>query len=545
MYKKLLDKLNEARKALGGQVFDVLGKLQFEGKSLRDLLIEAIRYGERPDVKDMLNRIVDTTFDPEKLKDLLEEQALVHDVMDVSKVQNIREDMERAEARRLQPHYIESFFKEAFTQFGGTLYKREPGRCEITYVPASIRHRDKLLWLRSPILQRYERITFLKDRIALPGEPLAAFVCPGMPLLDAVIDLTLEKYTDLLKRGAILIDDKDLGTAPRIYFYLEHAIQDASQTRSGERRLISKRVLYIEMNAQNQTWHIHYAPYLDFRPLASDEPTPEAILARPECAWITKELETIAQTYAVTKVVPEHLEEVRSNRLKNIEKTRAAVKDRLTKEINYWDRRAEELKTQEKEGKTNARLNSQEARKRADILQERLKTRLRELELEAQISPLPPVIQGGFVVVPRGLIDAMQGKKSLPATYAQETQESAARARAIVMEVERRLGYKPVDVELQKLGYDIESHIPGTGQIRFIEVKGRVSGAPTITVTRNEVLYSLNKPDQYILAIVEFFGDGSHRVHYVRKPFAMQPDFGVVSQNYDFASLLEKAEEPR
>jgi len=545
VYKKLLDKLNEARKALGGQVFDVLGKLQFEGKSLRDLLIEAIRYGERPDVKDMLNRIVDTTFDPEKLKDLLEEQALVHDVMDVSKVQNIREDMERAEARRLQPHYIESFFKEAFTQFGGTLYKREPGRCEITYVPASIRHRDKLLWLRSPILQRYERITFLKDRIALPGEPLAAFVCPGMPLLDAVIDLTLEKYTDLLKRGAILIDDKDLGTAPRIYFYLEHAIQDASQTRSGERRLISKRVLYIEMNAQNQTWHIHYAPYLDFRPLASDEPTPEAILARPECAWITKELETIAQTYAVTKVVPEHLEEVRSNRLKNIEKTRAAVKDRLTKEINYWDRRAEELKTQEKEGKTNARLNSQEARKRADILQERLKTRLRELELEAQISPLPPVIQGGFVVVPRGLIDAMQGKKSLPATYAQETQESAARARAIVMEVERRLGYKPVDVELQKLGYDIESHIPGTGQIRFIEVKGRVSGAPTITVTRNEVLYSLNKPDQYILAIVEFFGDGSHRVHYVRKPFAMQPDFGVVSQNYDFASLLEKAEEPR
>ncbi len=139
----------------------------------------------------------------------------------------------------------------------------------------------------------------------------------------------------------------------------------------------------------------------------------------------------------------------------------------------------------------------------------------------------------------------MQGK-SLPAsTYAKETQQSAARARAIVMEVERRLGYEPVDVELQKLGYDIESHIPGTGQLRFIEVKGRVSGAPTITVTRNEVLYSLNKPDQYILAIVEFFGDGSHRVHYVRKPFAIEPDFGVVSQNYDFASLLEKAEEPR
>ena len=545
VYNKLLEKLSEARKALGGKVFDVLGKLQFEGQPLRDLLIKAIRYGERPEVKDMLNRIVDKTFDPEKLKVLIEEQALVHDVMDVRKVLKIREDMERAEARRLQPHYIESFFKEAFTHFGGTLYKRENERYEISHVPAIIRQRDKHLRLRSPILQRYERITFLKEQIALPGKPLAAFVCPGMPLLDAVIDLTLEKYSDLLKRGTILVDEKDLGTSPRIYFYLEHALQDASQTRTGERRIISKRVLYIEMNAQNQTWHIHYAPYLDFRPLSSEEPTPEAILARPECGWITKELETTAQTYAVTNVVPEHLEEVRAYRLSLIEKTREAVKDRLTKEINYWDRRSEELKAQEKAGKPNARLNSQEARKRADLLQERLRARLKELDLEAQISPLPPVIQGGFIVVPLGLIHAMQGKKSLTDTYPRETQESASRARAIVMEVERRLGYEPVDVETQKLGYDIESHIPGTGQIRFIEVKGRVSGAKTITVTRNEVLYSLNKPDQYILAIVEFFENGGHKVHYVRKPFEIEPDFGVVSQDYDFAQLLKKAEEPR
>ena len=545
VYKKLLDKLDEARKALGGQVFDVLGKLQFEGKSLRDLLIEAIRYGELPEVRNKLNLVVDTALDQEKLKNLIEDKALVHDVMDISKVQRIRKDMERAEARRLQPHYIESFFKEAFTRLGGTLYPREPGRYEITHVPASIRQRDRILWLRSSILQRYERISFHKDLVAVQGEPLAAFVCPGMPLLDAVLDLTMEKHGELLKRGAILVDDKDPGTTPRMFFYLEHAIQDASLTRSGERRIISKRVLYIEMSASCQTWHIHYAPYLDYRPLAQDEPTPEVILARPECTWITKDLEQTAQTYAVTTVVPEHLEEVRSARLAHIEKTRAAVKDRLTKEINYWDRRAEELKAQEKAGKPNARLNSQEARKRADLLQERLQHRLKELDLEAQISPLPPVIQGGFLVVPLGLIKAMQGK-SLPAsTYAQDTQENAARARSIVMEVERALGCEPVDVELQKVGYDIESYDPRTGQLRFIEVKGRVSGAPTITVTRNEVLYSLNKPDQYILAIVEFFEDGSHTVHYVRTPFAKEPDFGVVSQNYDFAQLLERAEAPR
>ena len=59
------------------------------------------------------------------------------------------------------------------------------------------------------------------------------------------------------------------------------------------------------------------------------------------------------------------------------------MKDRLTKEITYWDHRAEQLKLQEQAGKPNARLNSGEARKRADVLQARLQKRLEELKLEA------------------------------------------------------------------------------------------------------------------------------------------------------------------
>ena len=56
VYRTLLEKLEQARQALGGQVFDVLGKLQFEGQPLRDLLIEAIRYGERPEVRARLTQ---------------------------------------------------------------------------------------------------------------------------------------------------------------------------------------------------------------------------------------------------------------------------------------------------------------------------------------------------------------------------------------------------------------------------------------------------------------------------------------------------------
>jgi SNF2 family DNA or RNA helicase len=544
VYRKLLEKLEHARKALGGQVFDVLGKLQFEGRPLRELLIEAIRYGDLPEVRARLTQAVDSALDRTQLRDLLEERALAHDSMDVSKVHRIREDMERAEARRLQPHYIESFFLEAFKQLGGNAKQREPRRYEVTHVPAPIRNRDRLIGFGEPVLPRYERIAFEKLLVAPQGQTLAAFVCPGHPLLDAAIDLTLERHRDLLRRGTVLVDDRDPGVSPRVLFFLEHAIQDAGITRTGERRIVSKRMLYVEIDAEGHARHLNYAPYLDYRPLHDGEPNVEGFLARPESAWIGREIEQKAQGYAIANVVPEHLDEVRSRKLELLSKTEAAVKDRLTKEISYWDHRAEQLKLQEQSGKINARLNSGEARKRADALQGRLEKRMEEIKRERQISPLPPVVLGGLLVVPTGLVTAMTGQQSPTFSESPDTQAAAARARQIVMEVERGLGFEPTDREFDKLGYDIESRIPGTGRLRFIEVKGRASGAATITVTRNEILYSLNKPDDFILAVVEFNGD-NHRLHYVRRPFQREPDFGVTSVNYNFTELIARAEPPR
>ena len=219
------------------------------------------------------------------------------------------------------------------------------------------------------------------------------------------------------------------------------------------------------------------------------------------------------------------------------------MKDRLTKEISYWDHRAAQLELEENAGKTGARLNSGEARRRADTMQTRLQKRLADLKRDAQISPRPPVVLGGLLVVPRGLLDAMTGRPAPTAPV--DTQASAARARAIVMATEHRLGFEPTDREFDKLGYDIESRVPATGALRFLEVKGRRSDAETITVTRNEILYSLNKPDDFILAIVEFRDDDTHDVHYVRRPFRREPDFKAASVNYTLQELLASAEEPR
>ena len=533
--------MEQARHALGGQVFDVLGKLRFKGRSLRDLLIEAIRYGDRPEVRARLSQVVSEAVDRPHLQELIEERALVQDIMDSTRVARVRLEMERAEARRLQPHYIESFFLEAFRRLGGGVRRRERGRYEITHVPAPVRNRDLQIGVGKPVLTRYERIAFDKAFLTPRGQPPAAFVCPGHPLLDAALDLTLERQRDLLQRGAMLVDDRDTGVATRVVFALEHAIRDGNSLQSGEGRFISRRMLYVEIDATGKRRHLHYAPYLDYRPLANEEPTTAEILARPECAWNNRGLEQVAQREAIAHVVPEHLAEVSGRRLSWIEKTRAAVKERLTKEITYWDHRAEQLKLLEEAGRPGARLNSGEARRRADDLQARLQQRLAQLEREERISALPPAVIGGFVVVPFGLITAMAGHP--PPQRPTDTQASAARARAIVMEVERRLGFEPVDREFERLGYDIESRVPGTGKLRFIEVKGRVSGADSITVTKNEILTALNKPDDFILAIVEFAKE-DHCVHYLRHPFRRVPDFGVTSVNYHMDELIERAEEP-
>ena len=215
------------------------------------------------------------------------------------------------------------------------------------------------------------------------------------------------------------------------------------------------------------------------------------------------------------------------------------MKDRLTKEITYWDHRAEQLKLQEQAGKPNARLNSGEARKRADNLQARLQKRLEELKLEAQISPLPPVVLGGLLVVPVGLLAAMSGRTAAAPTAPVDTQATAARARADRHgdRARPRLRADRPRVREARLRHR-EPRARHRAACASSRSRAASSGAATITVTSNEILYSLNKPDDFILAMVEFLDDDTHRVHYLRQPFQREPDFGVTSVNYDFAELL-------
>ncbi len=546
VYARLLEKLEAAREALGGRVYDVLGEL-FEGTALRDLLVQAIQYGEQEDVKAKLFQAVDGAVDQQHLLDLLQRRQLTNDTMPATRVHELRIEMERAEAQRLQPHHIQSFFVEAFKHLGGQIKRREEGRWEITHVPLSIRERDRQIGSGAPIQKKYERICFEKSKIN--QQPVAAFVCPGHPLLEAVISLVREQYDHLMKRGAILVDDTDPGEEITALFLLEHSVQDGRPTATGKPHIVSERLQFAAIDRNGVATNAGIAPHLNLRPARPEEI--ERVEDLLQADWLRTDLEKTAVRFATVELAQTHVAEVKARRIPEIDKVEQEVKARLKKEINYWDARAFELKEEERAGK-KTRLNWQNAQRRAEELAERLRRRLEALDQERFISAQPPRIRGGMVVIPRGLLASRARAGETAGTPSGFSEDPIARreieiaAMEAVMAVERALGNAPTDVSAQKVGYDIASYDPRADHLRFIEVKGRVDGADTVMITRQEVITSLHEPDKFILAVVQVENGFAREPRYVRGALdTREPPFEHNAIQFSIKSLLERAEVPR
>jgi SNF2 family DNA or RNA helicase len=558
VWQTLLEKLENQRESLGSGVFDVLGQC-FEGNPLRQLLIDAVRYGDQPQVRAKLLEKLEGALDTEHLKRLLEERALATDSLSLAQVGLIRREMERAQARRLQPHYISQFFQEAFTSLGGDLKKREADRWEITRVPGALCERNR--GRRETILPRYERITFEPNLVQIAEKPMATLVCPGHPLLDASIDLLLERDGAVLKAGTVLIDEENRASEVRALWMIEGSVQDGRTEAGGGRQIVSRRLQWVEMDGSGAMRDGGSAPYLDYRAASNEE---KAALGEVLSAdWLQSDLESAALDYAASQLVPQHLGEVRTERQERLAKTRAAVNERLTKEIAHWDGRALELATQEEAGKPNAKLNSDQARRRADDLEARLQSRLQSLENERHLSARPPVVIGGALVVPRALLpkialssepsdsqnDSISKPKSpeeSPPLDPQLKKKLDELAVQTILITERAWGHSPQEMEHNNPGYDIESLDGKTGNLRFLEVKGKLEEYGTVTVSRTQILTALNKPDDWYLVIVPIAREGEGEAEiltpgepfYLQRPFTKEPDFAATSVNFDLHTLL-------
>ncbi len=343
---------------------------------------------------------------------------------------------------------------------------------------------------------------------------------------------------NLLRQGAILVDPADEGTEPHLLFLLTHEIS------SGDGQVLSKRLQFVRVAPDG------WAPHFDLEPLApADRPLLRDVLAAP---WTCADQEKRALGLAATSLIPAHYDEVASRRIAHVDKTLAAVHERLTKEIGFWTDRLERLGEDQKAGK-DVRLNLENARRTVADLEGRLENRRKELQAMRHVVNGTPVALGGALVIPAGLLRQLRGEAPTDPATATFAADAAARARIerlamdAVRRAEEKRGCRVVDVSAQKCGWDLTSYPTAAANSRIpeprhIEVKGRIKGATTITVTRNEILYALNQAEKFVLAIVLVGdGDATEGPFYLTNPFTAEPGWGVSSVHYDSATLIGQA----
>ena len=539
VFKRLLDKIEEMRAAYQGKVFDVLGDA-FSEQPLRKLLLDAIRYGDQPEVRARLDEVIDETVG-EGLDRLIAERALNAEILAESDVEEIRRRLEDAQGRRLQPHYIEAFFLAAFVRLGGTIRPRGAGRYEITNVPSVVRDRDRQGGFGAPALHKYERVTFEREHVNVSGEPKADLIAPGHPLLDAVVQLTMDHNRETLKHGAVLVDEDDLGETPRLLVAMTQEIVDGHDPA----RTISKRFDFVEISSDGVTSGAGQAPYLDYVP-STDEL--RKLLSEQLGQFASfQDPEDTALTWAITNSLPEHQREVEGQVIPAIERARQQVKKRLDAEINYWDARNTELLDLESAGKT-LKIRPETAYRRARDLERRLQQRMEELDLDERLMARQPSLVGMALVIPKGLSERLQGRRTEPAAnYAKDTAEVDARAISAVMAAERSIGRTPTEMPHNNPGFDIRSVAPD-GTVYRIEVKGRIEGAEDFQITRTEVLTAKNYGDNYRLAIVKVSPEGpaNDELRYLTRPFDLTgtDDFKVTRFTINWKASWEAGGDP-
>lgn len=360
----------------------------------------------------------------------------------------------------------------------------------------------------------------------------------------AVTDLILEQNGNLLRQGAILVDPADDGEESSLLFLLTHEI------KSGDGGVLSKRLQFVRVSPLGAATFAGFAPHLDLEPLdPALRPRLAGLLNEP---WVSADHEQKALALAATTLVPQHFDEVASRRIAQVDKTLAAVHERLSKEIAFWSDRWMKLREDQVAGK-DVRLNLENVRRTVLDLEGRLDHRKKELQSMRHVASATPVALGGALVIPAGLLRRLRGERPSsvsPQADAAVKKRTELLAMAAVRRVEEACGCRVVDVSAEKCGWDLTSYPPAADgrlpEARHIEVKGRLKGADTLTVTRNEILYALNQADKFILAIVLVNEDDEavEGPFYLKNPFDAEPGWGVSSWNIEIKALLERAERP-
>lgn len=384
VFTRLLLKIEEQRRAYGGRVFDVLGEA-FTETPLRDLLMEAVQYGERPEVKARMHQVIDHSVG-DGLRELLAERALAAEHLADADLAELRAAMDDARARRLRPHHVEAAFKEAFARLGGRMVQRGRGQYEIVDVPPHIRAGG-----RGPVFGRYERVAFDLSLVPPDGSAHVDLLAPGHPLHDAVMEQTLRHLGGALNAGTVLVSP-----ALREPHLLVGVVEEVAD---GTGASIARRFGHAYVDRSGTVVPAGPAPYLDHA-AAPDSPAVSRAKALP---W-PADAEERAKSWIIAHRLPAYLAEVRTRRSAELARTRELVTGRLEGERDRLLAEAAAAADRERAGE-KPKQSSESLRRKAVEIDQRLRGRLALLDRQAQMSTKPPLIVTAALVLPSAMVD--------------------------------------------------------------------------------------------------------------------------------------------
>ncbi|WP_234539274.1 DEAD/DEAH box helicase [Streptomyces shenzhenensis] len=378
VFTRLLEKLDQMRETYGGKVFDVLGEA-FAETPLRDLLLDAIQYGEQPAVKGRMHEVIDSTVG-DGLRSLLDERALASEHLSDADLCLLRVTMDDARARRLEPHRIESAFKDAFTRLGGRIVKRAQGRYEIAHVPQHVRAAGN-----GPIATRYGHITFDLGRVQPDDRAHVDLLAPGHPLHDAVMTETIRNFGSALNRGTVLVSATL--DAPHLLVGVVEEVVD------GTGESVARRFSYAYVDSRGTVRPAGPAPYLD----CAEAPDGTAADIVYGLSWLA-DAESKATSWIIANQLPAYLAEVQPRRLAELVRTRDLVTRRLTSERERLRLDAAAASKKERRGE-KPKESSESLHRKAAELDVRLRKRLDLLDQRQQMSTKPPQILTAALVL--------------------------------------------------------------------------------------------------------------------------------------------------
>jgi hypothetical protein len=201
------------------------------------------------------------------------------------------------------------------------------------------------------------------------------------------------------------------------------------------------------------------------------------------------------------------------------DKTKLQILERLNKEINHWDTEHNRLLYAEDKGKAGS-ISASAAFERARLLETRRDKRVLELEREASLFAMSPVIKAAAIVVPSQLLSPESDKTAL-ASSVESRKLVERRAVDLVLSQERDLGRQPIEMPQNNRGYDVRS-TSRSGEIIYLEVKGRIAGSETFTITASEVSFAQTQGESHRLALVSVSPEGAafDEVRYLSEAFS-------------------------